>query len=92
MQRFHGLLFCLFRFTRRRSRIRVSQSPPEKSCDCTAGKATLEETDVDLNQIGSEFRLNPGKNTLTADEIANTHVGKVPSKTGGKVCRVKGTR
>lgn len=52
----------------------------------TAGKATLEESNADLNRIGSGIRLNPGKNTLTADEIANTHVGKVPTKLADMVC------
>lgn len=49
----------------------------------TAGKATLEEVNADLNRIGSGIRLDPGKNILTADETANTHVGKVPNKTSG---------
>lgn len=49
----------------------------------TAGKATLDETNADLKELGVDFRLNPNKNILTADEIANTHVGKVPNKITG---------
>ncbi len=49
----------------------------------TAGEATVEETNADLRELGSDLRINPGKNVLTADEVANTHVGKVPNKTHG---------
>ena len=49
----------------------------------TAGKATLEETNADLKELGVDLRLNPAKNILTADEVANTHVGKVANKTHG---------
>ena len=49
----------------------------------TAGKSTLEETNIALADLGCDLRLNPAKNILTADEVANTHVGKVANKTHG---------
>lgn len=36
----------------------------------TAGKATVEETNADLKLLGSDLRLDPGKNLLTEAEIA----------------------
>lgn len=39
----------------------------------TAGAATLEETNADLKELGSELRLDPSRNVLTPEEIAATH-------------------
>ncbi|WP_312611388.1 hypothetical protein [Oscillibacter sp.] len=47
----------------------------------TAGEATLEETNADLRAFGSDLRLQPGKNALTAEEIAAAVVGAP-----GEVC------
>lgn len=41
----------------------------------TAGKATVEETNADLRALGSDLRLQPGRNELTAEEIAEAVVG-----------------
>ncbi|MET0017145.1 hypothetical protein [Oscillibacter sp.] len=49
----------------------------------TAGKATLEETNADLKQLGVDLRLNPGRNTLTEAEIAETVVGDTPAEANG---------
>lgn len=35
----------------------------------TAGKATLEETNADLWQLGVDLRLNPAANTIQPDEV-----------------------
>jgi len=49
----------------------------------TAGEATLEETNADLRQLGSDYQLNPGKNELTEAEIAETVVGDTPAEATG---------
>lgn len=49
----------------------------------TAGEATLEETNADLRALGSDLRLNPGKNALTAEDIAETVVGGTPAEVCG---------
>ena len=58
----------------------------------TAGKTTVEETNEDLKMLGVDLRVAPGKNILTADEIANTHVGTAPNKTSGYGLLDTGTR
>ena len=40
----------------------------------TAGEATAEETNTDLRELGSDLRINPGKNDLTEYEIEETVV------------------
>jgi len=35
----------------------------------TAGKATLEETNADLKQLGVDFRLDPKANAIQPDEV-----------------------
>jgi len=49
----------------------------------TAGKSTLEETNIALGDLGSDLRLNPGKNELTEAEIEETIVGETPSEANG---------
>ena len=47
----------------------------------TAGKATLEETNADLKEAGAEFHLDPRKNELTPEEIAQGY-GLLDTGTG----------
>ncbi len=49
----------------------------------TAGEATVEETNAALRELGSNLRLNPGKNALTAEDIAETVVGGTPAEVCG---------
>ena len=49
----------------------------------TAGKSTLEETNIALADLGCDLRLNPGKNELTEAEIAETVAGDTPAEANG---------
>lgn len=49
----------------------------------TAGKSTLEETNIALGDLGCDLRLNLGKNELTEAEIAETTVGDTPAEANG---------
>lgn len=49
----------------------------------TSGEATLEETNAALKEAGAGFYLDPGKNTLTEQEIKDTTVGTRPSDVTG---------
>ena len=44
----------------------------------TSGKVSVEETNKALANANAGFSFQPGKNALTADEIASTKVGKLP--------------
>lgn len=35
----------------------------------TAGRATLDETNADLKQLGVDLRINPAANTIQPDEV-----------------------
>lgn len=48
----------------------------------TAGEATVEETNADLRELGSDLRINPNRNVLTDDELAETVVGE-PGEVSG---------
>lgn len=49
----------------------------------TRGEATLEETNAALKEAEADFLLDPGKNDLTEEEIAATHVGETPEEVTG---------
>lgn len=48
----------------------------------TSGEKTLEETNAALKEKGATFHLDPNKNVLTADEIANGTAGLLDTGTG----------
>lgn len=48
----------------------------------TAGEANTEETNAALQAAGSAIRLHPGKNLLTAAEIAATHAETAEAANG----------
>lgn len=45
-------------------------------CDYTSGDVSVEETNRKLIEEKAGFTFVPGKNHLTEEEIASTHVGK----------------
>ena len=49
----------------------------------TKGKLTAQEANGKLKEIGVNVRLVEGKNQLTAEEIAETHVGATPKEANG---------
>ncbi len=49
----------------------------------TKGELTLEQANAELKEIGVNLRLVEGKNQLTAEEIAETHVGATPKEANG---------
>lgn len=49
--------------------------------DYTSGQATLEETNAALAAAG--YHLEPGKNTLTEEEIRKTTIGQYPEMANG---------
>ncbi len=49
----------------------------------TSGKVSVEETNKALANANAGFSFQPGKNALTADEIASTKVGKLPGDVTG---------
>lgn len=49
----------------------------------TTGESTLEETNEALVEVGAGFRLEPGRNEITADEMALTTVGETPDEANG---------
>ena len=49
----------------------------------TAGKASLDETNAALKAEKANLTLDPGKNTLTAEELAATTVGDTPAQANG---------
>lgn len=51
--------------------------------DYTSGKTPVEETNAALKAAGAGFHFEPGQNTLTAEEVAATHVGPRPSDANG---------
>ena len=51
--------------------------------DYTAGKTPLDETNAALAENESGYHLNPGKNTLTEEEIRATTVGTYPDMANG---------
>ena len=47
--------------------------------DYTNGKNPVEKTNAALKEAGAGFSFQPGKNALTAEEIAATKVGARPA-------------
>lgn len=47
----------------------------------TKGEASLEEANAELEKEGYPLTLNPARNTLTAEELAETSLGETPPKT-----------
>ena len=51
--------------------------------DYTNGKNPVEKTNAALKEAGAGFSFQPGKNALTAEEIAATKVGARPGDVTG---------
>ena len=51
--------------------------------DYTAGRAGLDETNRDLEEIGSTLRLDPGRNLFTPEELLETRAGETPDEANG---------
>lgn len=49
--------------------------------DYTKGEASLEEANAELEKEGYPLTLNPARNTLTAEELAETSLGENPPAT-----------
>lgn len=49
----------------------------------TSGEVSLEETNAALKEANAGYQMNPGKNVLTEQEIAETRLGYDPSGTNG---------
>ena len=49
----------------------------------TKGELTLEAANAKLKEIGVNVRLTEGKHALSAEEIAETHVGATPKEANG---------
>ena len=47
----------------------------------TKGEASLEEANAELEKEGYPLTLNPARNTLTAEELAETSLGENPPET-----------
>ena len=51
--------------------------------DYTAGGATLADTNAALAEAGAGFRLEPGRNELTEEDLRSTTVGHYPDMANG---------
>lgn len=51
--------------------------------DYSAGETSLEETNDALSEAGSGLRLDPGRNVLTEQELADTVAGETPEEADG---------
>lgn len=49
----------------------------------TLGEASKDETNDALKELGSPLRLDPDRNVITQEEIAETRVGETPDKANG---------
>jgi len=49
----------------------------------TAGDATLEATNAELEKVGAKFHLNPKKNVLSEEEKRATTIGYYPEQANG---------
>ena len=45
----------------------------------TLGEAGKDETNDGLKELGSPLRLNPDRNVITPEELAETRVGETPA-------------
>ena len=59
--------------------------------DYTNGKNPVEKTNAALKEAGAGFSFQPGKNALTAEEIAATKVGARPGDVTGYGLMSSGT-
>ena len=49
----------------------------------TLGEAGKDETNDDLKELGSPLCLNPDRNVITPEELAETRVGVTPDEANG---------
>ena len=49
----------------------------------TLGEAGKDETNDGLKELGSPLRLDPDRNVITQEELAETHVGETPDEANG---------
>ena len=49
----------------------------------TLGEAGKDETNDGLKELGSPLRLNPDRNVITPEELAETRVGVTPDEANG---------
>ena len=49
----------------------------------TLGEAGKDETNDGLKELGSPLRLNPDRNVITPEELAETRVGMTPHEANG---------
>lgn len=49
----------------------------------TLGEAGKDETNDGLQELGSPLRLNPDRNVITPEELAETRVGVTPDEANG---------
>ena len=49
----------------------------------TLGEAGKDETNDGLKELGSPLRLNPDRNVITPEELAETRVGMTPDEANG---------
>lgn len=49
----------------------------------TLGEAGKDETNDGLKELGSPLRLDPDRNVITQEEIAETRVGETPDEANG---------
>ena len=49
----------------------------------TLGEAGKDETNDGLKELGSPLRLNPDRNVITPEELAETRVGETPAEANG---------
>lgn len=49
----------------------------------TLGEASKDETNDALKELGSPLRLDPDRNVITQEEIAETRVGETPDEANG---------
>ena len=47
------------------------------------GAAGTDETNDGLKELGSPLRLNPDRNVITPEELAETRVGETPAEANG---------
>ena len=51
--------------------------------DYTAGRTGLDETNETLKEMGSPLNLDPDRNVITPEELAETRVGMTPDEANG---------
>lgn len=51
--------------------------------DYTSGKTGLPETNQALKELECGLQLDPGRNMITPEELAETHAGETPDEANG---------